>query len=420
MTSECYVYITLPGQTEFVTAGRYQRQVDRNGVATGRFVYGRSYLAREAAVPLDPVELKLAEKIYETRSLNGMFGAIRDASPDHWGRRIIDRNFGSPGPGELDYLLASPDDRAGALAFGLSQEPPAPRRNFNRTLDLIRLQDFADAIIRNEDLPNEPDAQQAQELMLDGTSMGGARPKAVVEDDNGLWVAKFNRPDDRWNHAKVERAMLELARQCGIQSADSKLTTIGERDVLLVRRFDRTYTEQGYRRARMLSALTLLRAEVAPDDRRNWSYILLVEELRRLSSQPKTDARELFRRMCFNALVTNNDDHPRNHAVIAMGEDWKLSPAYDLVPSMPVSDERRDLAMECGDAGRYANADNLRSQSARFLLEPDEARSIIDKMEQTVNAHWYEIARREGVSEQDCETVRPAIAYRGFRLALNL
>lgn len=420
MTSECYVYIALPGQTEFVTAGRYQRLVDRAGLATGRFVYGRSYLAREDAVPLDPIQLKLAEKTYETRSLNGMFGAIRDASPDHWGRRIIERNFGSPGPGELDYLLASPDDRAGALAFGLGQEPPAPRRNFNRTLDLQRLQDFADAIVQNEDLPNAPDAQQAQELLLDGTSMGGARPKAVVEDDNALWVAKFNRPDDRWNQAKVESAMLELARECGIQCADSKLTTIGERDVLLVRRFDRNHTEQGYRRARMLSALTLLRAEVAPDDRRNWSYILLAEELRRISSQPRADAKELFKRMCFNALITNNDDHPRNHAVIALGEDWKLSPAYDLVPAMPVSDERRDLAMECGDAGRYANTHNLLSQSARFLLESDEARTIIDDMEQAVNTQWYDIARREGVSEQDCEIIKPAFAYRGFRLNLEI
>lgn len=419
MTSECYVYIALPGQTEFVTAGRYQRNVDRSGVATGRFVYGRRYLEREDAIALDPIELKLAEKTYETRSLNGMFGAIRDASPDHWGRRIIERNFGSPGPDELDYLLASPDDRAGALAFGLGKEPPAPKRQFNRTLDLLRLQDFADAIIRNEDLPNEPDAQQAQELMLDGTSMGGARPKAVVEDDNALWVAKFNRPDDRWNHAKVERAMLELARTCGIQSADSKLTTIGERDVLLVRRFDRAHAEHGYRRARMLSALTLLRAEVTPEDRRNWSYILLVEELRRISSQPKADAEELFKRMCFNALITNNDDHPRNHAIIAMDKDWKLSPAYDLVPAMPISDERRDLAMECGDAGRYANAHNLLSQSARFLLEPDEASSIINEMEQIVTGHWYDIARREGVSEQDCKTIGPAFAYRGFRLDLG-
>jgi serine/threonine-protein kinase HipA len=416
MTSrECFVYVVLPGETELVTAGRFRRTVDRHGVATGRFVYGKSYLARNDPVPIDPIALKLATKTYETRLLKGVFGALRDASPDYWGRRVIERRLG-PGPDELDYLLHSPDDRAGALAFGLNQNPPTPKRTFNRTLDLGKLQAFADAIIREEELPEDPDAQQAQELMLEGTSIGGARPKAVVEDDGALWIAKFNRADDNWNHARVERAMLELARACGVQTAESRLTTIGARDALLIKRFDREETENGYRRARMLSALTLLRAEDTHQDRHKWSYVLLVEELRRISAQPKIDAPELFKRMCFNALITNNDDHPRNHAVIAMEQNWKLSPAYDLTPAMPISLERRDLALVCGDMGRYAHADNLLSQSPRFLLKPDEAKSVIDETEQTVRERWYEIARREGVSEKDCETIRPAFAYPGFRL----
>lgn len=415
---DCFVYIALPGETEFVTAGRYQRTIDRHGVATGRFVYGKSYLARDNAVPIDTIELKLGTSTYETNLLKGIFGSLRDASPDHWGRRVIERHFGLPGPDELDYLLHSPDDRAGALGFGLNKEPPAPRRKFNRTLDLGKLQEFADAIIQDEELPKGADAEQAQELMLEGTSMGGARPKAVVEDDDALWIAKFNRPDDKWNHAKVERAMLELAHACGIHRAESRLTTIGDRDALLVKRFDREGTDKGYRRARMLSALTLLRAEDTHQDRSKWSYILLAEELRRISADPKADAAELFRRMCFNALISNNDDHPRNHAVIALENDWRLSPAYDLVPAMPISLERRDLALECGDMGRYAHAENLLSQSARFLLKANDARDIVDSVEGVVRDRWYEISRREGVSEKDCETIRPAFAYDGFRLDL--
>lgn len=418
MTSECFVYIALPGETEFVAAGRYQRTRNRTGVATGRFVYGKSYLARDNAVPIDPLELKLADKTYETRLLDGVFGAIRDASPDHWGRRIIERNFGSPGPDELDYLLESPDDRAGALAFGRGPEPPAPKRKFNRTLDLGKLQEFADAIVNDEPLPQEADAQQAEELMKEGTSMGGARPKVVVEDDSALWIAKFNRPDDKWNHARVERAMLELARTCGLHSAESKLSTIGDRDALLVKRFDREHTKSGYRRARMLSALTLLRAEATHQDRSKWSYVFLVEELRKISVQAKEDARELFKRMCFNALISNDDDHPRNHAVIAMDDVWRLSPAYDLIPNMPISVEERFLALSCGDGGRVARADNLLTQSARFLLKDDEASAIIDEMEKVVKDRWYEVCRREGVSEQDCEKIAPAFAYEGFRLPL--
>lgn len=124
--AECYVYITLPGQTEPVTAGRYRLETNRQGVATGKFVYGKSYLARPDAVPLDPVELKLGTQVYETVAMKGVFGALRDAGPDYWGRRVIERHAGKPELSELDYLLYSPDDRAGALGFGLNQEPPAP------------------------------------------------------------------------------------------------------------------------------------------------------------------------------------------------------------------------------------------------------------------------------------------------------
>lgn len=413
---ECFVYITLPGETDFVTAGKFALATDRRGVASGKFVYGRSYLARANAVPLDPLALKLGTKTYETRLLKGVFGALRDASPDYWGRRIIEKYSGKTELGEIDYLLYSPDDRAGALGFGRNAEPPAPRRTFNRAMDLARLQVLADAIIAEEEPPQNEDAAQVQDILLIGTSMGGARPKAVVEDGDALWIAKFNRADDKWNHARVEHAMLVLARECGLQSAQSRLVTIGDRDVVLIRRFDRDKTAGGYRRARMLSALTLLRAEDANQDRDRWSYVLLAEELRRISAQPKIDAPELFRRMCFNALISNIDDHPRNHAVIAMNEDWKLSPAYDLTPATPIGIDRRDLAMACGDMGRYAHAENLLSQSARFLLAPDEARRIVGRMEQTVRDSWYEIARREGVSEADCHRLAGAFGYAGFQL----
>lgn len=412
---ECFVYITLPGETEFVTAGRFALSTNRAGVPLGRFVYGASYLERENAVPIDPLELKLGRTTYETTRLNGVFGALRDASPDYWGRRIIEKHTGKPQLGEIDYMLESPDDRAGALGFGLGRDPPGPKLKFNQTIELERLQRYADAIIADDIRPEEEDGEQIEELMLVGTSMGGARPKAVVEDRHGLWVAKFNRPDDRFNHARVERAMLRLAHACRIQVPESKVTTVGDRDVLLVKRFDREKTIQGYRRARMLSALTLLRSEEMPDERHHWSYVQLAEELRRISAQPAKDAPELFRRMCFNALISNIDDHPRNHAVIAMDADWKLSPAYDLTPSMPVSITRRDLALECGDLGRYAHADNLLSQCARFLLNDDQARHTIDSMEALVKAKWYETARRESVSEADCERISGAFAYAGFR-----
>ena len=208
--------------------------------------------------------------------------------------------------------------------------------------------------------------------------------------------------------------MLTLARACGLQTADSKITQVGDRDILLVKRFDRVKTDAGYRRARMLSALTLLRAD--ENERDKWSYVVLAEELRRLSAQPKDDAKELFRRMVFNALISNTDDHPRNHAVIALNDDWKLSPAYDLTPSAPPSEERRDLALICGDEGRYANGRNLLTQCVRFHVAPEEAKAVMGEMEEIVKARWYEIARASGTSEQDCERLSGAFVYPGFRI----
>lgn len=415
MTSECFVYVTLPGQTTPVTAARFELNVDRHGAPLGRFIYGRRYRARADAVPIDPIALKIGDQPYQTAALGGMFGALRDASPDHWGRRVIERHLRRTGLGEIDYLLYSPDDRAGALGFGLNQKPPAPKSRFNRTLDLEELQALADAIVADEPPPDGSDATQVEKLLQLGTSLGGARPKAVVEDADGLWIAKFNRADDKWNNARVENAMLVLGRECGLVTAESRVIQVAGRDVLLVKRFDREKTKSGYLRARMLSGLTLLRAEDGVQARDRWSYVLLAEELRRISAQPDKDAAELFRRMTFNALISNIDDHPRNHAVIAKEHDWKISPAYDLTPSSPVGIEHRDLAMTCGDAGRFANADNLLTQSARFLLDRARAGAIVDEMEDRVRAVWHEVARREGVTEAHCRLIAGAFAYPGFR-----
>lgn len=412
---ECFVYITLPGETAPVTAGRFQLQPNRRGVPEGRFVYGRSYLTRQDAVPLDPIELKLADRTYSTNALNGVFGALRDASPDYWGRRVIQKHLGVAQPGELDYLLYSPDDRAGALGFGLNQAPPAPKRSFNQTLDLAKVQATADAIVADEEVLPDAVNEQVGNLLLVGTSMGGARPKAVVEDADGLWIAKFNVGTDPWNSARVEHAMLLLARACGLTTAESRVVEVAGRDVLLVKRFDREKTDAGYLRARMISALTLLRAEDTYQSRDRWSYVQLAEEVRRVCTEPAANAAEVFRRMCFNALISNTDDHPRNHALIAKDKDWKVSPAYDLTPAVPVSIERRDLAMECGDAGRFANASNLLSQSARFLLERDQATAIIDTMEAQVSDLWFSTARGVGVSPADCDKIAGAFVYQGFR-----
>lgn len=416
-TEQCFVYVQLPQSREVVTCGKFVREHSARGDAIGRFVYGRSYRANPRAVPIDPIHLPLSEQTYETTRLGGVFGAVRDAGPDGWGRRVIEHQLGRLDVEEIEYLMNSPEDRAGALSFGHGTVPPPPVRPLNSTLDLERLLQAAREL---ESLsPGEqpsPELVRLKSLVEAGTSMGGARPKNVLRDRDGIWLAKFPAKGDRWNNAAVEAAMLALAERCDIRVPEYRIERVGEFPVLLVQRFDRAPlpdNEDIFARARMVSALTVLDAEEV-QDRERWSYLVLSDELQRWSSRPALDRAELFSRMVLNALVTNNDDHPRNHALIAMTTDWRLSPAYDITPN-PLHSHERDLAMTCGTAsGRRATKMNLVSASARFGLRTEEAVAVVDRMRAVVSAHWEHEILSHGGSRADCEAVRPAFEIPGF------
>ena len=237
--------------------------------------------------------------------------------------------------------------------------------------------------------------------------MGGARPKATIEDEDRLWLGKFPEKGDRCNLQRIEYATLELARRCGINVCTARLQAVAGKDVLMLERFDRQYTGKGYLRFALVSGLTMLDCEDSYLERERWSYPLLAESLRRWSEQPAKDCAELFRRMVFNAAVTNNDDHPRNHAALHRERGWRLSPAYDLVPVPLVSLERRDLALTVGNHGRTASVYNLLSQCARFGLTSDAARKEIDSIVNMVRG-WQEYFVASGVSAQDVEYIGQA------------
>jgi serine/threonine-protein kinase HipA len=413
-TQRAYVYLQLPQSLEVVTAGYYELGFP-NGITTGSFVYNPDYLRRPDAVPLEPIELPLSPRRSQTVKLRGIFGCLRDASPDAWGRRIIEKHLGRTDLTEVDYLLHSPEDRAGALSFGLGKAPPAPRHDFNQVIQLEALLTAAERFM-NDDTATPHVAEQVAELLQPGTSMGGARPKNVAEDGEGLWVAKFPDRGDKWSNARVEGAMLALAAECGIRAARHRIESGAGKDVLLVQRFDRVLTPQGYLRHRMASGLTLLGADDSHTDRAKWSYLLLADELRRRSARPAQDLEELFRRMAFNALISNTDDHPRNHALIAPTAQWELSPAYDLTPNPLTSLEKRDLAMTCGTFNRYANRTNLLSQHAQFKLSREKAGAIIDQVQQVVAGRWEASLRQQGTTQADCDAVAAAFNYPGFEL----
>lgn len=407
MTSEreAYIYIQLPGTLETVTAALLRVQTLPDGTQIGRFRYGDRYLQRQEAVALDPFQLPLAKKVFEFTQLKGIPGAVRDAGPDAWGRRVIEHKLERSAVDlqEIDYLLHGPQDGAGYLSFGLKAEPPATKRQYNRTHQLAELIAATQAIEEGK-----PVAAHLLEHLDPGTSMGGARPKATIEDAQCLWLGKFPAKDDRCNLQRIEFATLDLARRCGLNVTQARLQTVGDSDVLMLQRFDRDYTDKGYLRFGLVSGLTVLDCGDSYLDRERWSYPLLADNLRRWSDKPEADCAELFRRMVFNAAVTNNDDHPRNHAMLRRQKGWRLSPAYDLVPAPVVSLERRDLALAVGNYGRTASIYNLLSQAGRFGLPAEEARAEIDRLVDVVR-HWRDTFFACGVSAKDIDYIAPAM-----------
>ena len=407
MTSEreAYVHIQLPGTMETVPAALLRVQTSPDGTQVGRFRYGDRYLQRAKAVALDPYRLPLDKTVHEFTQLKGIPGALRDAGPDAWGRRVIEHKLERTAGDlqEIDYLLQGPQDGAGYLSFGLKAEPPAPKRQANRTHQLAELIVAAQAIEDGKPVP-----VHLLEQLEPGTSMGGARPKATIEDANRLWLGKFPVKDDRCNLQRIEYATLDLARRCGMNVTQARLQAVGDSDVLMLQRFDREHTDHGYLRFGLVSGLTVLDCNDDYLSRERWSYPLLADNLRRWSDKPEADCAELFRRMVFNAAVTNNDDHPRNHALLRRPKEWRLSPAYDLVPSPMVSLERRDLALTVGNYGRGASLYNLLSQAGRFGLPAEDARNEIDRIVAVVR-QWRASFFACGVSARDTDHIASAI-----------
>jgi serine/threonine-protein kinase HipA len=396
--------------------GRFvQRGTGRDVV--GLFTYGRSYLGRKDAVPLDPFGLKLQRGTFPpTVRMDGVYGPLRDAAPDAWGRRVIEFALGvRTALTEIAYLLAGGDDRAGALAFGETSDAPTPPQGHHLAMALPHLLAAAEKL--EAEGPLTPETQQAAELLLRGVTMGGVRPKAVVADQDALWLAKFPGRGDRFDMAAIEAGFLSLAQACGITVPEHRTVVVGGKRVLLVRRFDRRGPLAALTRARYLSALTLLDADELPSSA--WSYLRLAEELRRRSIHPDEDRRELFRRMTFNALVSNGDDHPRNHAIIAWkAEDWHLSPLFDVVPTAREGTRERQLALIAGQYGRFACRANLVSASAEFRLTLDEAHATINSMQNTLRRTWEDACRHHGAARGDLDAVRHAIVPAGFEDAV--
>lgn len=396
MTSErsCVVWIYLPGGAGPVPCGALT--VDQAGRNTNaEFTYGARYLARDDAMALDPIHLPLRPASFKADHL---FGAIRDAAPDSWGRKVLElrhaalqyNEFGELL--ELEYLLKSSGDRVGALAFteGPTTPPALPTR--------IVMNGLADAIHAVE---TGRAVTQAQGDLLTG-SLGGARPKSAFQDTQTSMILKFGRQDDRFDQVRAEKAMLDMAAACGFDVPGREFVQLDGSTALGVHRFDRERIKGQHYPRHYLSAKTLLgqygETEVG-------SYPAFANELRRWSDQPAKDCHELFGRMLFNIATGNRDDHAKNHGVLHVGgTNYRLAPAFDLVPMPQVSTTFRQ-AMIVGLQGQESTLANALSVAEHFMLGTDDARAIAQRVARVVS-EWRNFFGDAGVNTRDMEYVQ--------------
>lgn len=390
MTSErqqVFVWIWLPAATEPVVAGR----LEPVGPIVN-FTYGRSYLECEDAIPLYLPELPL--EAGQISPLSGEIpGCIADAGPDAWGQRVIlnrltgRANADTAEVGPLTYLTESGSDRIGALDFQAS-----PREYVPRGMDHGDLDELARSAERVEQgVPLSPELDQA---LLHGSSVGGARPKALLDDGEAKLVAKFSSTTDTFPVVRGEFVAMELARRAGLTVAPVRLAEAHGRDALLVERFDRP---GGGRRRAIVSALTMLGLDEA--GARYGSYADFADLVRARFTEPKATLRELFSRIVFNILCSNTDDHPRNHAAFWDGEALTLTPAYDICPQLRSGGEAAQLMAIGRDGWRMSQVAGCVERATTYLLSESEAREIVDGQIETIAGQWSGVCDLAGLTE---------------------
>jgi serine/threonine-protein kinase HipA len=395
-----YVFVHLPDGP--VPAGLLTMTDEpRNKFAT--FAYGRRYLERPDRIPVDPVALPLHDAgtshTFRTEEGFAVFNGIRDAAPDGWGQYLMYKAMGDRLPSEIDLILASGEYRVGALAFGPTPERPqritpwgigdAPGEHFT-------LEELAEAAERAQHVDELDD--NLRRLLTAGSSLGGARPKAATEIDGQPWIAKFQARNDSFPECRVELATMHLAAECGLDVPALDFKRVLERDIYLIERFDRIPRGHRMERCHFASGLTMLAAHESEVSL--YGYADLAGAIRQHGTQVRKDLCELFRRMVFNILVTNDDDHLRNHGFLFHGNGWRLSPLYDVVPKPQVGLERR-LVLGVGPAGRAATLENALAGAAGFDLGPEDARGIVARMRAIVAARWECLFAQAGLAKAD-------------------
>jgi serine/threonine-protein kinase HipA len=414
MDGEVLVYVDLDGIPRL--AGRLWTRLRKNK-ESATFEYDPEWLRHPARFALEPA-LMLGPGAFHTAPDAPLFGAIGDSAPDRWGRalmrRVSRRQAEREGRAvrtlrEIDYLLMVDDEvRLGALRFADRAGGPFLREaDASRIPPLVELPKLLSAAERIVD-ENETD-EDLRLLFAPGSSLGGARPKASLRLKGGsLAIAKFPRRDDEINVVAWEAVALTLAGKAGIATPTVRLEDVAGQPVLLVARFDRIKR----RRKPFLSAMSMLGAK----DNESRSYLEFVDVLRRYGAAPMEDMVALWRRIVFTILISNTDDHLRNHAFLYEGQNgWRLSPAYDLNP-VPIDIKPRVLVTAITEDDNTASLALAFEVAGYFEISTTRAREIAAEVAAVVST-WRAQAKRRGISRQEIDRMASAFEHRDLEIA---
>lgn len=389
--SSLYIGLYLPGDQKPTTAALMKLQ--RDGLRErGQLAYGLGYLDDPAAIALNPLHLPLRREsnVLPDRLLRdggAMPLTVKDALPDAWGRMVLAHELGGRIPSERELLLLTNDDRVGAMVFSETRNMPTPAELPHH--DLGQLAEAARRLQYDMEIP-----KPLKRLLQRGGSLGGARPKASFTHDHALWLAKFAAAGDPLDVQILEATSLGLAAQCGIRVPQYFTLPVGHGETaFLSRRFDR-YGTESRQRLHFLSASALLDI---PYESSAGSYVDFARELRRLSVSPATDLEELFRRLVFNLLIDNSDDHLKNHGMLYAGNGrYRLSPVFDVVPQLT----NLGYQMLSIDGDTQVSHLDLAIQAApHFGLSVDKGSSIVRDLAKTVYGGWQIYAKAAGVPD---------------------
>jgi serine/threonine-protein kinase HipA len=414
MDKETFVYVDLDGVPHLM--GRLWAHVRKNK-ESATFEYDKAWQENPARFSLEPA-LQVGPGPFHTPADTPMFGAIGDSAPDRWGRALMrrmerrraEREGTAPRTlNEIDFLLLVDDEaRQGALRFAEREGGPFLREEgIKRIPPLVELPELLSAAERvMEDKDSEEDLRM---LFAPGSSLGGARPKAsVIEKDGHLAIAKFPRKDDEINTVVWEDVALTLAHKAGIAVPDRRVEAVSKKPVLLLRRFDR----KGKRRIPFLSAMSMLGSK----DNEGRSYLEIVDALRQHGAAPKADMEALWRRLVSNILISNTDDHMRNHGFLYAGQEgWRLSPAYDLNP-VPTDIKPRILATAINEDDNTASLALAMEVAGYFELEEGKAREIAKQVGNVVSK-WRDEAARHGLTRNEIDRMASAFEHDDLKAA---